>query len=144
MSAKLELLHLYCHFSYCLFICYQRATAVTGARFAELITINYLPLRWQSVLLTKKNMCTRKHYLHHALSSIFFIYDTRDLPIIIKYLFFFFNKIFNNKCISFLPPSAITGFGHKHHQRINLCLEDLKQLNGFDVIGTRSYRIFVT
>lgn len=27
---------------------------MTGARFAELIIINYLPLRWQTILLIKK------------------------------------------------------------------------------------------
>lgn len=100
MSAKLELLHFYWQSSYFLFICHQRATAVTGARFAELITINYLPLRWQHPTY-KKNICTKKHNLYHVLSSVFFLYDTRDPPVIIKYLsFFFFNKIFNNEFIS--------------------------------------------
>lgn len=63
MSAKLELLHFYWCFWYCLFISYQRATAMTGARFAELIIINYLPLRWQTILLIKKYI-HRKHCLH--------------------------------------------------------------------------------
>lgn len=141
-SAKLKLLHLYCH--YCFFICYHRATAMTGARFAELITINYLPLRWQSVLLTK-------NYVHQKtlFVSCPFIYPLtsphQKVPLITIKSFCFFKRRFLimkalDFCHSLLPLVLDRNVGREP----TYTWGGRKQQNMSHAIGVRCHRTIVT
>lgn len=74
---------------------------MSGERFAELITINYLPLRWQSVLIIN-------NYLHQEIllcPFIYLLYNTRkihyDNKIFLKTSFLIMNSL--DFCHGLLP-----------------------------------------